>query len=139
MSPARGNASHSGQLDEISQKIGELTAYTHEHRHGVNNLSAKFDALALDITKRVEALDTKMTVRIDEVVKSLSADNTALSAKLEVTATALAARVGELERIHTRQDAQLGVWRWLIDKWPFGALAIFISGVVAWANGKLHL
>jgi hypothetical protein len=134
--PTRGQ---SGQLDEISLKLGELAAYTHEHRHGVANLSQKFDALALDIAKRVEALDTKMTVRIDEVVKSLSADNLALSSRLEGDNANLSARVSKLEEIHTRQDAQLGVWRWLIDKWPFAALAAFISAVVAWANGKIHL
>jgi hypothetical protein len=135
--PTRG-AGSVGQLDEISQKIGELTAYTHEHRHGVNNLSAKFDALALDIAKRVEALDTKMTVRIDEVVKSLSADNLALSARLSEENNKLAVRVAKLEDLRSRQDAQLGVWKWIVDKWPFAALAALLSSVIAWANGKLH-
>lgn len=45
--------------------IGELSAYMHEGRHGVNNLSTKFDALALDIAKRVEAMRTELSIRLD--------------------------------------------------------------------------
>ncbi len=54
----------SGQLDEISMKIGELTSYTHQHRHEVANVSAKLDGLALDIAKRVEALEIRLGMRI---------------------------------------------------------------------------
>ena len=86
--------SDSGKLDEISLRIGELSGYVHEHRHGVNNLSAKFDAVALDMTRRVEALDVKMTIRIDEI-------NANLTTKLE----AANARIGVLESI---QDQHKG-------------------------------
>jgi hypothetical protein len=54
----------SGQLDEISMKIGELTGYCHEHRHDVANVSTKLDGLALDIAKRVEALEIRLGMRI---------------------------------------------------------------------------
>ncbi len=54
----------SGQLDEISAAIGEVRAYIHENRHGVNNLSTKFDGLALDMAKRVEALELRLGMRI---------------------------------------------------------------------------
>jgi hypothetical protein len=121
--PARGS-----QLDEISLKIGELAAYTHEHRHGVNNLSAKFDALALDIVKRVEALDTKMTLRIDEVVKALTS---------ELAAANL--RINALEAERDRQQGALSAWRWIAEKWPFAALGTILAAVIAWANGKLSL
>ena len=50
-------------LDEISVRLGELTAYTHEHRHAAANLSMKFDALSLDLARRVEALDARLTMR----------------------------------------------------------------------------
>lgn len=124
MSP-RGGPTH-GQLDEISQKIGELTAYTHEHRHGVNNLSAKFDALALDIVRRVEALDTKMTIRIDEVVKTLTAENGALSA-----------RVALLEAAAEREKGMRGTVHWILHSPLVGwlvALAVFFLGL--WARGQ---
>lgn len=52
------------QLDEISSAIGELRAYVHEHRHSSDNLSMKFDGLALDIAKRVEALELRLGMRI---------------------------------------------------------------------------
>jgi uncharacterized protein YoxC len=122
---ARGSG-HNGTLDEISQKIGELTAYTHEHRHGVNNLSAKFDALALDIVKRVEALDTKMTIRIDEVVTSLTARN-----------EALAHRVESLERERERDRGMRGALDWVFKSPLIGWLVALIGFVVAiWARDK---
>lgn len=83
---------NSGKLDEISLRIGELSGYIHEHRHGVNNLSQKFDAVALDMTRRVEALDVKMTIRIDEI-------NANLTSKLEVAN----ARIGVLESINDQE------------------------------------
>lgn len=122
MAPPRNN--QHGTLDEISQKIGELTAYTHEHRHGVNNLSAKFDALALDIVKRVEALDVKMTLRIDEVVKSLTAENAALSTRVET-----------LEAEARREEGRRGVLQWMLRSPVIGWLAAFIVFLSAiWAR-----
>jgi hypothetical protein len=115
-----------GKLDDISMKIGEMSNYIHEHRHGVNNLSAKFDALALDIVKRVEALDIKMTLRIDEVVKGLTSENTSLRLRIEAL---------ELER--ERRHGAMGVWVWLGEHWPFAALFAGLAAVVAWANNKL--
>ena len=105
--PPRGQGAGYGQLDEISEKLGELTAYTHEHRHGVNNLSQKFDALALDLVRRVEALDVKMTVRIDEVVKMLTAENVVLQA-----------RVDALEIDKQRRDGALSLVEWAVRNWP---------------------
>lgn len=124
--PARA-ASDSGKLDEISLRIGELSGYVHEHRHGVNNLSAKFDAVALDMTRRVEALDVKMTIRIDEI-------NANLTTKLE----AANARIGALESIQERQKGARNLASWLLHSpiiaWLaalFGLLAAFWTGTKA--------
>lgn len=59
-------------LDEISHMIGELSAYVHEGRHGVNNLSTKFDALAIDIAKRVETTKTELLLRFEAVERRVT-------------------------------------------------------------------
>ncbi|MGH6659729.1 MAG: hypothetical protein ACREBP_01020, partial [Sphingomicrobium sp.] len=68
-----------GALDEISRMLGELSAYVHEGRHGVNNLSTKFDALALDIAKRVEIMKSEISLRLDSMDDRLTALETAAS------------------------------------------------------------
>lgn len=123
--PARAT-SDAGKLDEISLRIGELSGYVHEHRHGVNNLSAKFDAVALDMTRRVEALDVKMTIRIDEI-------NANLTTKLE----AANARIGVLENIQERQKGARNLAAWLIQS-PVIAWLVALAGLVAafWTGTK---
>lgn len=123
--PAR-SASDSGKLDEISLRIGELSGYVHEHRHGVNNLSAKFDAVALDMTRRVEALDVKMTIRIDEI-------NANLTTKLE----AANARIGVLENIQERHKGARNLVAWLLQS-PVIAWLAALAGLVAafWTGSK---
>ena len=66
------------QLDEISMKLGELTAYNHEHRHGVSNLSMKMDGLSVDVSRQIAALEAKLTVRMEESHTGLSARIAAL-------------------------------------------------------------
>lgn len=119
-------ARRTGQLDEISERLGELAAYTHEHRHGVNNLNQKFDALALDLAKRVEALDAKMTVRIDEINRSLTSENTLLRARIEV-----------LEAKEQRRDGALGLVGWAIKNWPGVIGFIFLVALILEATGRV--
>jgi hypothetical protein len=69
------------QLDEISMKLGELTAYNHEHRHGVANLSMKMDGLSVDVSRQIAALEAKLTVRMEESHTGLSARIQALEAE----------------------------------------------------------
>jgi|GEM_PF-6408512 len=123
--PAR-STSDSGKLDEISLRIGELSGYVHEHRHGVNNLSAKFDAVALDMTRRVEALDVKMTIRIDEI-------NANLTTKLE----AANARIGALESIQDQQKGARNLAFWVLRS-PVIAWLAALTGLIAafWARAK---
>ena len=123
--PARGT-SDSGKLDEISLRIGELSGYVHEHRHGVNNLSAKFDAVALDMTRRVEALDVKMTIRIDEI-------NANLTTKLE----AANARIGALESIQDQQKGARKLASWLLQS-PLVAWLAALAGLIAayWSGSR---
>lgn len=62
----------SGQLDQISEAIGELKGsvkaietYVHEGRHGVNNLSQKVDGLGVQIGRDVAALKAELRVDIE--------------------------------------------------------------------------
>jgi hypothetical protein len=118
--------SAAGKLDEISLRIGEMSGYIHEHRHGVNNLSLKFDAMQIDVARRVEALDAKMTVRIDEI-------NTTLNTRLD----AAMARIEMLEGIRNRQDGARGIIIWLLQSPLVGwiaAAALFFSAW--WTKGS---
>ena len=108
-------------LDEISLKLGELTAYTHEHRHGVANLSMKMDGLSLDVAKQIAALEAKMTVRLDE------------------SHTSLSSRITALEAERNRRDGATNILG-LVLKSP--AIGWLVGAVIsAWAilNGKVHL
>ena len=123
MAPARRSG---GQLDEISERLGELAAYTHEHRHGVNNLSQKFDALALDITKKVEALDAKMTVRIDAINAHLTAENKVLQSRVDL-----------LEVDKTRRDGAVGLFNWMLKSWPALVGFALLVAVILEATGRI--
>lgn len=126
MSPPRTTASHAGKLDEISERIGELGAYVHEHRHGVNNLGMKFDALSLDLAKRVEALDVKIASRIDEM-------NASLSRRLD----SLEQRIDALESVNDKRSGALGLFEWVVRNWPAVVGYFAIVAVILKATGKI--
>jgi uncharacterized protein YoxC len=67
-----------GRLDEISQAIGELKgsmksieSYVHDHRHEVQNTSAKIDALAMKIGADMASIEA----RLDNRLRALEALN----------------------------------------------------------------
>jgi len=108
-------------IDEISRMIGELTAYIHEHRHGVANLSMKMDGLNLDISKQMNALETKLTARMD-----------AAHAQMEE-------RIKKLEEERIRNDTTRGLLTSLVNSRATGWIVAGVSAVIAWVNGWLHL
>lgn len=66
MAPQRGSG-----FDQISMMIGELKGsveeigkYVHEGRHGVNNLSQKFDALAVKMAADMAAVEARLDARL---------------------------------------------------------------------------
>jgi hypothetical protein len=74
MAPQRGNG-----FDQISMMIGELKGsveeigkYVHEGRHGINNLSHKFDALAVKIASDIAAVEVRLDARLQAVEKHQS-------------------------------------------------------------------
>lgn len=69
-----------GQLDEFSQAIGKLIGqvesldrYTHEREHGINNLSAKVEALGTRITRDIAAVEGRIEGRIKAMDDRLAA------------------------------------------------------------------
>lgn len=105
-----------GELDEISRMIGELSAYVHEGRHGVNNLSTKFDALALDIAKRVETMKTEISLRLDTMDR----------------------RIALLEGVEAQRKGERGAVAWIVQSPLVGWI---VGGAVAvWAviTGKVQ-
>jgi hypothetical protein len=113
-------------LDEISTAIGEIRAYVHEGRHGINNLSMKLDASEVSSAKRHASLKLELTAQLDKGMEAVRGD-----------LATIAKRVTDLERHRDRQDGAVSAWKWFADHWPFAALAAFLSALIAWANGKL--
>lgn len=105
-----------GELDEISRMLGELSAYVHEGRHGVNNLSTKFDALAIDIAKRVETMRTELSVRLD----------------------AMDGRIAALEETAARDRGARGAIGWFLHSPVIGWLGGFAIAVWAILSGRVQ-
>jgi hypothetical protein len=117
MSPARP----SGQLDQISEAIGELKgsvksieAYVHEGRHGVNNLSQKLDALGTRITRDIAAVEERMKIRFEAVEM----------------------RVLALETAKFRQDGAKGLVVWFLQSPLVGWIAATALFFAAWWKGQ---
>lgn len=109
------------KLEDISYQLGQLAAYVHEHRHGVNNLSQKMDGLSIDVAKQIAALEAKMTIRMDEGHASLS--------------SRLAALEAERNRRDGASSVMLAVLRSPAIGWMVGG-ATFLWGVL---TGRIHL
>ena len=102
------------KLDEISERLGELGAYIHEHRHSANNLALKFDALGIRISKDIAAME----------------------AKLETKLMILEQRVRQLELDGAKDVGGKHVVTWVLQSplitWLFAAAAV----AWAWFGGK---
>jgi hypothetical protein len=93
MAPTR-----SGQLDQISEAIGELKGsvkaieqYVHEGRHGTNNLSQKIDALAVKFGSDIASLEARMDSRLKAVELNQNTMTTAKQMMVWIVQTVIAA------------------------------------------------
>lgn len=105
-----------GQLDQISEAIGELRGlvtsiekYVHEGRHGVNNLSQKFDALAVKIASDIAAVEARIDTRLTV-----------------------------LETAYQQQRGAKNLAVWLLQSPIVGWLAAAALFVAAWWKGVPH-
>jgi hypothetical protein len=105
-----------GQLDQISESIGEIRAYVHAGRHDITNLTQIVNALDATQIKRHSELKAEVGERIDKGLETMRSE-----------IAIIAARVAILEEKRARQTGGDGVWKWLAAT----ALAAF-AAVAAW-------
>lgn len=107
-----------GQLDEISQAIGELKAYVHEYRHGVNNIGQKIDALGTKITRDIAAVEARIETKLDSHIRTTEA------------------RLTALEQARARQMGERGVMMAILKSPVVGWLVAFGGALWLLLNGK---
>jgi predicted extracellular nuclease len=117
-----------GQLDQISESIGEIRAYVHTGRHDISNLTQIVTAQDAAQVKRHADLKEEVSRQIKEGLETM---------RVEIAAVAV--RVARLEESRSRQEGQLSVWQWLVNRWPVAPIIAAILAFIAWANGKVHL
>ena len=88
----------SGQLDQISEAIGQLKgsvkaveSYVHEERHGINNLSQKLDALAIKFGADIASLEVRIDTRLKAVELNQNTYSTTKQIWIWIVQTFLAA------------------------------------------------
>lgn len=113
-----------GQLDEISEAIGELKGsvkaietYVHEGRHGVNNLSQKFDALGVKIAADIAAVEARIEAKVDAYIRSNDE------------------RVLALEKEHERQTGAKNLVAWFLQSPLIGWIVAAVLFVIAYFKG----
>jgi chromosome segregation ATPase len=121
-------AARPGQLDQISEAIGKLKGsseavekYVHEQAHGVNNLSQKLDAMAVEQAKRHDSLKLELSAQMDKIAATLRAE----------IAQAVS-RIATLEQRNSRDDGARSVKQWIIDHSPIATLIALLAAVAAW-------
>ena len=108
-------APRSGQLDQISEAIGEVRGkidgierYVHEWRHGVNNVSQKVDGLGVKI----------------------AGDLAGLRAEIRADLDTLGARVAKLEASDIRADTQKNTVSAILQSPIIGGV---VGSIITWA------
>lgn len=69
-----------GQLDQISQAIGDLqgqvsaiSRYTHDREHAINNVNQKIDSLSSQITREVTRMKTELQIQMKAMDERIAA------------------------------------------------------------------
>lgn len=113
----------SGQLDQISQAIGELKGkidgldrYTHEREHAINNLRQDVAGLGNLVTREVAKLKAEIKGDLDR----------------------LSERVDKLEATQDRQIGAKSLASWILQSPLIGWLVAAGLFVAAWWKGELR-
>jgi len=116
----------SGQLDEISEAIGELKGsvgsierYIHEHRHEVSNTSQKIDALGTKISRDMAAVEVRLETKLDNFKTSTEA------------------RLTTLENEKARREGAVGLIEGMIRNYPGVIAYLGLVFIILRANGTL--
>lgn len=103
-----------GQLDQISESIGEIRAYVHASQHDVRELKQMVNGLDASTVKRHGDLKAEVGERIDRGLETMRSE-----------IAIIAARVAILEENRARQAGGAGVWKWL------AATAVAVAAAIA--------
>lgn len=121
----------SGQLDEISEAIGEIRGtvagierYIHEERHGVRNLSQKVDGIGALISREVASAKAEINANIATTVE-----------RIEARMQTIDDRVSMLETKRQREEGARGLAVWFLQSPLVGWIAAALLAFVAWWKG----
>lgn len=116
-----------GQLDQISEAIGELRGmvvsldrYTHEREHSLNNLSQKIEALGTKITRDIAAVEARIEAKVDSFVAATNE------------------RLVALEKAHQQQAGARNLATWFLQSPLVGWLVAAGLFVAAWWKGEIR-
>jgi archaellum component FlaC len=121
-------AEQSGQLDQISEAIGEIRGtvggierYIHQERHGLRNLS-----------QEVKSLSSQVSREIATAKAEINASMTTALERVEARIATIDERVTILERIRDREYGARGLALWFLQSPLIGWLAAAIVIFAAW-------
>lgn len=121
-------APRTGQLDEISQALGELKGlvtsldrYTHEREHNIANLAQKVDAISLQFGKDIASAKADIAASVTTAVE-----------RVEARIATIDERVTLLERTKERESGAKGVLVWMLQSPLVGWLAAAVLLVASW-------
>lgn len=125
MAPGREPVPHA-TLNSLFEKMGEVQAVAREAKHAANNAGTKIDAVAgkLDSLAIVVATQGQLREHVE---------------RLERRSEQQEHEIDELRATNLRREGAVSIVEWVSRHWPFTILALAISALVAWANGKFHL
>lgn len=108
-----------GQLDEISEAIGEIRGtvagierYIHEERHGLRNLSQEVKGLSSQISREIATAKAE-----------INASMTTALERVEARIATIDERVIILERIRDRETGARGLALWFLQSPLIGWIA----------------
>jgi len=122
-----------GQLDQISQAIGQLEGrfdgierYMHDREHGINNLSMKIDGLATKFSSDLAAAKAEINGTLSTAIE-----------RVEARIATIDERVSALETVKAKESGAKGVIVWLLQSPLIGWVVAAILFFTAWWKGQI--
>lgn len=125
-------AARQGQLDQISQAIGQLEGrfdgierYMHDREHGLNNLSQKVDGLSSKFSSDIASAKGEISATLSTAVE-----------RMEARIQTIDDRVGALETIKEQEKGAKTALAWLLQSPLIGWLVAAALFLTAWWKGS---
>jgi archaellum component FlaC len=124
-------AARQGQLDQISQAIGQLEGrfdgierYMHDREHGLNNLSQKVDGLSSKFSSDIASAKGEISATLSTAVE-----------RMEARIQTIDDRVGALETIKEQEKGAKTALAWLLQSPLIGWLVAAALFLTEWWKG----